>query len=212
MAQKMIEQDAYIYHEITQLFPNARCELKYTTQIELLIAIILSAQTTDDSVNRVTDNLFNKYHCIQDYADVNLSELENDIHHLGLFKNKARYIKLTCIKLRDQYAGIVPNDQKALESFPGVGRKTANVFISEWYKMPRIAIDTHVKRVSIRLGLVSDTDSLEQIENRLMAKYDPSNWIDLHHKLIFFGRYFCTAKLPKCKQCPLLSICQKPLL
>ncbi|MDD3865907.1 MAG: endonuclease III [Candidatus Izemoplasmatales bacterium] len=212
MAQKMTDQSAHIYHEITKLFPNARCELNYQTPIELLIAIILSAQTTDDSVNKATTELFSKYHNVFEYANADIGELENSIRHLGLYKNKAKYIILTCQILLKKYNGIIPNNQKVLESLPGVGRKTANVFISEWYKEPRIAVDTHVKRVSTRLGLVCETDSLQQIEEQLMLEYDASNWIDLHHKLVIFGRYFCTAKLPKCSQCPLISVCKKPSL
>lgn len=208
----MIQRPELIREEITKLFPEARCELHYSTDIELLIAIILSAQTTDESVNRVTNELFQKYHSVDEYAASSLEDLENIIRHLGLYKNKAKFIKQTAIAIRARFGGLIPSEQDLLESLPGVGRKTANVYLSEWHHIPRIAVDTHVSRVSVRLGLAEKEDSVEQIEQKLMKAFEERYWIEMHHKLIFFGRYFCMAKKPKCTECPLLSICKKPLL
>jgi len=202
----------FIRSEITKLFPEARCELHYSTNLELLIAIILSAQTTDESVNKTTPNLFQKYRTISDYADAPLPDIEATIRHLGLYKNKAAFIQKTCLLLRDQFGGLIPSNQEDLQKLPGVGRKTANVYLSEWHHFPRIAVDTHVSRVSVRLGLADESDSPEQIERKLMNQFSENDWIDTHHKFIFFGRYFCTAKRPKCIECPLLKICRKPLL
>jgi len=212
MAKKITVLTEFIRTEITKLFPDARCELHYSTNLELLIAIILSAQTSDESVNRTTPKLFSKYHTVADYAEAPLSEIEEAIRHLGLYKNKATFIQKTCILLRDQFGGEIPSNQNDLEKLPGVGRKTANVYLSEWHHLPRIAVDTHVSRVSVRLGLAAEGDSPEQIEKKLMHHFLEKDWIDLHHKFIFFGRYFCTAKRPKCAVCPLYSVCKKPLL
>lgn len=212
MAKKITVPTEFIYAEITKLFPDARCELHYSTNLELLIAIILSAQTTDESVNKTTPNLFSKYHTMADYANAPLSDIEEAIRHLGLYQNKAAFIQKTCMMLRDQFGGEIPSHQTDLEKLPGVGRKTANVYLSEWHHIPRIAVDTHVSRVSIRLGLAAEFDSPDQIEQKLMNQFPEKDWIDLHHKFIFFGRYFCTAKRPKCAVCPLYSICKKPLL
>jgi endonuclease-3 len=212
MAKKMTVPTEFIRAEITKLFPEARCELHYSTNLELLIAIILSAQTTDESVNKTTPNLFRKYHTVSDYAEAPLQDIEEAIRHLGLYKNKAAFIQKTCILLRDRFNGVIPASQEDLEKLPGVGRKTANVYLSEWHHLPRIAVDTHVSRVSVRLGLAEENDSPEQIEQKLMKQFPEKDWIDTHHKFIFFGRYFCTAKRPNCHQCPLLSICKKPLL
>lgn len=201
-----------IFEEISTLFPHARCELNYTTPHELLFAIMLSAQTTDESVNKVTSKLFQKYKTLTDYAASTVEELAQDLRSLGLYKNKAKNMFLTANMILTEYGGNIPRDQEKLESFPGVGRKTANVFLSEYYKVPRIAVDTHVSRVSIRLGMADESDTPRQIEEKLMKLFDSSVWIELHHKLIFFGRYFCKAKKPNCKECPLVSICKTPFL
>jgi endonuclease-3 len=212
MAEKMTPDARFIYMEISRLFPDAHCELNYSNELELFIAVMLSAQTTDKSVNAVTEMLFLKYPTIDAYAKGPLSDLENDLCHLGIYKNKAKHIQSACQILRERFQGVIPSLQSDLESLPGVGRKTADVFLSEWYHLPRIAVDTHVRRVSLRLGLAFPTDSLLVIEEKLMSVFPSDQWIDLHHKLIFFGRYFCTAKHPSCLKCPLISICLKPFL
>ncbi len=201
-----------VYQEITKLFPQARCELNYKKDYELLIAIILSAQTTDVSVNKITEKLFKKYLSINDFANAERIDLENDIRNIGLFRNKSKNIKKMAEIIINKYDSKIPKTQEELESLPGVGRKTANVFLSEFYHVPRIAVDTHVSRVAIRLGLANKNDSPKKIEQNLMKIYDESLWIDLHHKLIFFGRYYCKAKKPMCKGCPLIKYCKFPSL
>jgi len=201
-----------IYEAITELYPNASCELNYKKDHELLIAIMLSAQTTDESVNKVTPNLFKKYPSLSDYAKADLFQIENAIRNIGLFRNKSKNLKNMALKIEANFSGIIPKTQIELESLPGVGRKTANVYLSEMHKIPRIAVDTHVSRVSIRLGFAKEGSSPRNIEENLMKLYPEDLWISLHHKLIFFGRYFCTAKKPNCRICPIIEFCKKPQL
>jgi len=201
-----------IYQEISKLFPEARCELNYRKDYELLIAVMLSAQTTDQAVNKITYSLFNKYRSLPDFANAEISELENDIRSIGLFRNKARNIRLMAKIVEEKHSGKIPSSQSELESLPGVGRKTANVYLAEYHHLPRIAVDTHVSRVAIRLGFADNTDTPEKIEMKLMKMYNDSLWIDLHHKLIFFGRYFCKAKNSNCRICPIMKYCKMPNL
>lgn len=212
MAEEMNASSRLVDDEISQLFPDAHCELRYRTELELLVAVMLSAQTTDEAVNQTTLSLFQTYRTVDDYANADLADLEQGLRHLGLYKTKANYLKSTCLAIRERFGGVIPADQSALESLPGVGRKTANVFLSEWFHLPRFAVDTHVHRVSLRLGFANQEDSLLLVEQKLMDAFPADRWTDLHHKFIFFGRYFCTAKRPKCAQCPLVSICLKPFL
>ena len=207
-----INKYLFIYNEISKLYPNAKCELNYHKDFELLISIMLSAQTTDVSVNKITPILFNKYKSIEEYAKADIIDLQNDIKTIGLFRNKSKNLKAMAEMVVRDYKSKIPNTQEELERLPGVGRKTANVFLSEFYRIPRIAVDTHVKRVSIRLGLALEKDSTIKIEEKLKKAYDESLWISLHHKIIFFGRYFCKAKKPNCKECPLIKYCKKPLI
>lgn len=206
------ERANYILEKITEMYPNASIELDFEKSHELLIAIMLSAQTTDKAVNKVTKDLFHDFKNIEDYAKADQKVLESYIKRIGLYRNKAKNLKKLSQMIIDQYGGQVPKDQKELEKLPGVGRKTANVYLAEFYKIPRIAVDTHVSRVSIRLGLAKLTDSPLKVEEKLMRVYDKDQWITLHHKFIRFGRYFCKAKKPKCKECPLLSICKMPMI
>ncbi len=201
-----------IYDEITKLFPNAGCELNYRLDHELLTAIMLSAQTTDQSVNKVTENLFIKYKNLNDFAKADTKTLESDIKNLGLFRNKASNLHKMANKILQEFSGVIPKTQEELESLPGVGRKTANVYLAEMHKIPRIAVDTHVSRVSMRLGFAKVNSSPKVIEEKLMKLYPKELWISLHHKLIFFGRYFCTARKPNCKNCPIIKHCLMPEL
>ena len=171
MGTKIKEKAIFIFDEITKLYPNAACELKYSNPLELMIAIMLSAQTTDFAVNQVTSVLFQKNYDFEDYISVDISILEEDLRHLGLYKNKAKNIKGMTSIVHNEFKDVFPNNQAKLESLPGVGRKTANVFLAEWFKEPRIAVDTHVKRVSSRLGLASFNDSVEVVEEKLMKLY-----------------------------------------
>jgi endonuclease-3 len=206
------EEAKIILEEITKMFPNATIELNYQQNHELLIAIMLSAQTTDVSVNKVTKKLFSDHQTLEDYARADIKDLENYIRTIGLYRNKAKNLKKLTQKIISDFNGQVPDNQKDLESLPGVGRKTANVYLAEFHKIPRIAVDTHVSRVSIRLGMAKKGDRPEQVEKKLMRLYDSSEWITLHHKLIYFGRYFCKAKKPNCKECPLINICKMPVI
>jgi endonuclease-3 len=192
------------------MFPNAECELNHTNSFELIVAVALSAQTTDKSVNIITKNLFNKYKCPQDFIDTDILEIEQDLKRIGLYKNKAKNLKKMSELLIKNFDGKVPSSQVELESLPGVGRKTANVVLSVWFDVPRIAVDTHVDRVSKRLKLAYKNDTVRQVEEKLMRKIPKDKWSNTHHKMIFFGRYHCTARNPKCDGCKLKEICRYP--
>lgn len=195
--------------EMAKMFPDAHCELHYTNPFELLIAVLLSAQTTDVNVNRVTTNLFKKYKTPKDYLAVDVTELEQDIRSIGLYRTKAKNIQQLCRMLIDEYDGVVPQTREELERFPGVGRKTANVVISVAYGIPAIAVDTHVERVAKRLAFCRWKDSVLEVEKTLMRKIPKEEWSVSHHRFIFFGRYHCKAQNPNCTECPLLTICRE---
>lgn len=194
---------------IAEMFPDARCELNHRNPFELVIAVLLSAQCTDVLVNKVTESLFDKYKTPQDYLNVPLEELENDIRRIGLFRNKAANIQKLCRILIDKYDGEVPRSHEALTELPGVGRKTANVVVSNAFDVPAIAVDTHVERVSKRLGAAKPEDSVLEVEKKLMKLVPREEWTLTHHRLIFFGRYHCKAQNPKCEVCPLLANCKE---
>ena len=193
---------------IGEMYPDAHCELDYQTPFQLLVAVILSAQTTDKSVNKVTPQLWQHYPTIADLAAANVVDVENDLRTIGLYKNKARNIVKTARVVLQDFDGVVPKTHKELESLPGVGRKTANVVLAEIYKVPSIAVDTHVSRVAKRLNISAQDASVTEIEHDLMKKIPKRDWIVTHHRLIFFGRYFCLAKNPKCAICPVQSYCK----
>lgn len=191
------------------LFPNPKCELNYKTDYELLIAIMLSAQSTDKRVNTVTPIIFSNYPTLDKLKDANIRELETIIRPVGSFRKKSYYVKEIARRLVDEFNGEVPTDREVLESFPGVGRKTVNVFLSEFYNVPAIAVDTHVERVSKRLKLVYMTDDVVKIEKKLMKKFDKNIWGKRHLQLVLFGRYYCKAVKPECKNCRLKDICRE---
>lgn len=199
-----------ILEVLDTMYPDAYCELNHTNALELLIAVMLSAQTTDVSVNQLTKTLFQKYQSLNDFIAVPLETLEQDLRQIGLYKNKAKNIQNTCLMIQEKFHGKVPSSQEALESLPGVGRKTANVVLSVWYDVPRIAVDTHVERVSKRLKLAYNTDNPFKVEVKLMRKIPKEKWSKTHHQMIFFGRYHCTARNPKCDACLLKSYCRYP--
>ncbi len=189
-----------ILNYLEELFPNAYCELDYNNDYELLINIALSAQTTDKAVNKVSKDLFLLFPNVKSLANANVTEVENILKPLGLAKVKSKNI-ISCAKqINDLYNGIIPNEHSKLIKLNGVGNKTANVFLAEFYNIPTFAVDTHVKRVSNRLNISKNND-VNKIENDLKKYFDEDTWIKLHHQLIFFGRYFCTSKNPKCEQC-----------
>lgn len=191
------------------LFPNPKCELNYNTDYELLIAIMLSAQSTDKRVNSVTPIIFNRYSTLEALKDASISDLEDIIRPVGSFRKKAAYTKEIARILVDECNGQVPTDREKLESFPGVGRKTVNVFLSEFYNYPAIAVDTHVERVSKRLKLAALNDDVLKIEKKLMKKFDKSLWAKRHLQLVLFGRYHCKAVKPECDNCRLKDICRE---
>lgn len=194
---------------IADMFPNAECELKHDNAFELTIAVLLSAQCTDNLVNKVTRTLFQKYKTPQDYLNVDIEELQNDIRSIGLYRNKAKNIQKLCQSLLEQFNGQIPSTHKELESLAGVGRKTANVVMSVAFDEPSLAVDTHVERVSKRLGINRWKDNVTQVEDRLCSIIPKERWSRSHHQLIFFGRYHCLARKPKCDICPLLDDCRE---
>lgn len=202
-------QIRYCLDEMGKMFPDAHCELNHSNPFELVVAVVLSAQCTDVLVNKVTKNLFQKYKKPEDFLSVPLSELENDIRSIGLYRNKAKNIQKLSQIILEKYNGIVPNDRDLLIELPGVGRKTANVVVSVAYGTPAIAVDTHVERVSKRLGICRWKDSVLEVEKTLMRRIPEEEWSITHHRMIFFGRYHCKAQSPKCEQCPMLLLCRE---
>lgn len=198
-----------ILNTFDEMFPDARCVLNHSNNLELLVAVMLSAQTTDESVNKLTSHLFQKYKTVDDYANASLSELESDLHSIGLYRNKAKNIKAMAVALQTRFNGVVPASHDALISLPGVGRKTANVVMAEGFGYPAIAVDTHVERISKRLGFAKPEDTVLTVEKKLMKTIPKNRWIKTHHQMIFFGRYHCKAMSPHCKECPLVDICKE---
>lgn len=194
---------------IADMFPDAECELRHDNAFELTIAVLLSAQCTDILVNKVTKSLFAKYKTPEDYLNVSDEELQSDIKLIGLYRNKAKNIKKLCQSLLDKFDGEIPQTNQELESLAGVGRKTANVVMSVAFNEPSLAVDTHVERVSKRLGINRWKDNVRQVEDRLCSVIPKERWNKSHHQLIFFGRYHCLARKPKCDICPLFNDCRE---
>ncbi|MFD1413833.1 endonuclease III [Oceanobacillus jeddahense] len=194
---------------MAEMFPDAEGELVHSNPFELVIAVLLSAQCTDKLVNKVTADLFKKYKTPEDYLAVPLEEVENDIRSIGLYRSKAKNIQKLCRTLIDNYNGEVPQTKEELVKLAGVGRKTANVVASIAFNEPSIAVDTHVERVSKRLGICRWKDSVVEVENTLMRKVPREEWSVTHHRMIFFGRYHCKARNPNCPECPLLELCRE---
>lgn len=193
-------------------FPNAHCELLHHNAFELIVAVALSAQTTDEAVNKVTPGLFEAFPTPQAMADADLLDIEAKIRRIGLYHNKAKSIQNLSKSLLEQFHGEVPESMKDLTSLAGVGRKTANVVRSVWFDIPSVAVDTHVERISKRLGLAKVQDSVEVVEEKLKRKIKRERWNRAHHLFIFFGRYHCTARSPKCEGCAFASFCKKEKL
>ena len=192
---------------LDKMIENPRCELNYKKDYELLIATVLSAQCTDARVNKVTKVLWSKYD-LKSLSNAKKSDIEKIIYSCGNYKKKSEYIRNIAKNLLKDYDGKVPNDREYLESLSGVGRKTVNVVLSNIYNEPLIAVDTHVDRVSKRLGLANDKDNVLQVENKLMKKIPKSLWSRTHHQLVLFGRYICKSKKPNCDECLLTSYCK----
>ncbi|WP_165006682.1 MULTISPECIES: endonuclease III [unclassified Enterococcus] len=202
--QKTMEAIETMY----DMFPEAHGELQHNNPFELLIAVILSAQATDVSVNKATPALFAAFPTPEALANASVEEIIPKIKTIGLYRNKAKNINACAHQLIERFDGLVPQTREELMSLPGVGRKTANVVLGDAFGIPAIAVDTHVERVSKRLRICKLDASVLEVEETLMRKIPESLWVKTHHTLIFFGRYHCTARNPNCEACPLLSMCQ----
>ncbi len=196
-----------IIEYLDELIPNPVCELNYNKDYELLIAVMLSAQSTDKRVNEVTKVLFNKYNSLSMLANANIEDIKSIIRSVGTYNKKASNV-IEISKILLQYNG-VPNNRELLESLPGVGRKTTNVVLGMIYNEPCIAVDTHVERVSKRLGLANFNDTVLEVEDKLNRIIPDDKKMRLHHQLLLFGRYYCKAKKPFCDTCKLRKICKK---
>lgn len=194
---------------LDKVIPNPKCELEYQKDYELLIATMLSAQTTDKRVNMVTKILFNKYPSLEALSEASIQDLINIVRPVGTFNRKALNIKLIAQELLNKSNGVVPNDREALESLSGVGRKTANVVLSNLFNEPCIAVDTHVSRVSKRLGIAKKDDNVYVVEKKLNKFFKNNNLCRIHHQLVLFGRYHCKALKPQCDNCELKKYCKK---
>ena len=192
---------------LDELFPNAKCELFYTKDYELVIAVMLSAQTTDKSVNAVTSVLFNKYQSLDALNEAPLEDIENIIKQIGLYKNKAKNLKGIVKDLIERFNYQVPSDKDLLMTLPGVGNKTAGVIRAEIFKIPDLPVDTHILRIAKRLKLAKKDDEPIEVEHKLKKLIPEERWIKSHHQLIHFGRYFCTARSPMCEKCKISDMC-----
>ena len=196
-----------ILNYLDEIIPNPKCELEYNKDYELLIAVMLSAQTTDKRVNQVTKELFKKYNALDKLKDAELSDIQSYIKVLGNYTKKSKAVIDIANILYNDYNKKVPNNRKLLEELPMVGRKTTNVVLSELYGIPNIAVDTHVERVSKRLKLAKQKNNVLEVENTLKRKIPKDKWIKFHLQMVLFGRYYCTSKNPKCNNCKLKDIC-----
>ena len=202
------EKYQIIAQYIDSLFPDAKCELFYHKDYELVIAVMLSAQTTDKAVNQVTESLFKDYPSLEALNNASLEDIENHIKRLGMYKNKAANIKGIAAVVLSDFNGIVPSDKDLLQTLPGIGNKSAGVVRAEVFKIPDLPVDTHIIRITNRLGIANKNDQPIDIERKLKKIIPEESWIKSHHQLIHFGRYFCTARSPKCSECKLRDICK----
>lgn len=196
-----------IENYLDELIPNPVCELNYNSDYTLLISIVLSAQTTDKRVNEVTKILFSKYNNLESLMNAPIDDIKKIIKPIGNFNKKAEYVHDIATKLHQLYNDTVPLEEEVLLTFKGVGRKTINVFLAEYKNIPKIAVDTHVTRVSKRLGLCKNHDDVLEIENKLMKLFPKHSWGKRHLQMVLFGRYYCKAKKPECHNCKLKEIC-----
>lgn len=194
---------------LNEVVPNPVCELNYNKDYELLIAVMLSAQTKDARVNKVTKVLFSKYDSLEKLKNASIKDIENIIKELGNYHKKAEGVINIAKILDEKYDGKVVNNRKVLENLPMVGRKTTNVVLSELFNEPTIAVDTHVERVSKRLGIAKKDDDVLKVEEKLKRNFDKDIWGRLHKQLVLFGRYHCTSRNPSCDNCKLKKYCKK---
>ncbi len=198
-----------ILNYFDELITNPKCELEYNKPYELVIAVMLSAQTTDKRVNIVTKELFKKYKSLEELKTANIKDVESIIKSLGNYTKKSKAIIDIATILVDKYNGKVPNKRTDLEFLPMIGRKTTNVILSEIYNIPNIAVDTHVERISKRLYLAKDSDNVLQVEQKLKRKIPRDRWNKFHHQAVLFGRYYCKAINPSCNTCKLKNDCKR---
>ena len=205
----MNKKDAIIIIEtLKKMYPDAKCSLDFSTPFQMLVSVVLSAQCTDERVNKTTPSIFSKYSTPQDFADMDIELLEELIHPCGFYKTKAKNLKRTAQILVEKYDGIVPNNMEDLMSLPGVGRKSANVIMLEAFDLPQgIAVDTHCKRIANRLGFSSESDPAK-IEQDLLKVIPKEYYKDVNHIFIWHGRNVCTSQKPKCDSCKLQQYCK----
>ncbi len=208
MAKLTKKQAAELVPVLEALYPEAKCALDFDTRFHLLCAVLLSAQTTDVSVNKVTPVLFAKYPEARDIADAPLPDLETILRPVGMYKTKAKHLKAMAKTVAEEYNGDIPHDYAKLTALPGVGRKTANVVLAEGFGEQRIAVDTHVFRLANRIGLTEETDVL-RTEEGLMKILPYDHWTSMHHSLIFHGRRVCSARKPNCEICGIRRFCKR---
>ena len=204
MKKSILQISSYL----DELFLNPKCELNYNKDYELVIAVMLSAQTTDKGVNKVTNILFKKYDSLEKLASANINDLKEIIKPIGNYNKKSNNIILIANKLLNDYNGFVPKKREELETLSGVGRKTANVVLGEIYNIPAFPVDTHVSRVANRLNLTK-SDNPYNIEQDLMGLFPKKEWVRLHKQFVLFGRYYCKAKNPLCLNCKLKEYCNQ---
>ena len=204
-----MNKEKEILNYLNEIIPNPVCELNYNKDYELLIAVMLSAQTKDARVNKVTKVLFSKYDSLEKLKNASIKDIENIIKELGNYHKKAEGVINIAKILDEKYDGKVVNNREILESLPMVGRKTTNVVLSELFNEPTIAVDTHVERVSKRLGIAKKDDDVLKVEEKLKRNFDKDIWGRLHKQLVLFGRYHCTSRNPSCDNCKLKKYCKK---
>lgn len=203
----MKQRTKIILDTLKELYPDAKCELNHETPFQLLVATILSAQTTDKKVNEVTESLFIDYPDLDAFLTLSIDELEIRIKQIGLYRSKAKNIMIMCNQLKNNFNGEVPQTMEELTTLAGAGRKTANVVLSNAFGVPSIAVDTHVFRVANRLAL-ADSDNVLEVEKQLQQELPKKEWSLAHHLLIFHGRRCCIARNPKCEECRLNNRCR----
>lgn len=204
-----MKQGKELVNILRKRYPDAKCSLDFDTPFEMLVAVMLSAQCTDERVNKTTPSIFTKYSTPKDFANIDINELEELIHPCGFYKNKAKNIKKCAQMIMEKYNGEVPQTMEALISLPGVGRKSANVVMLEAFGDAQgIAVDTHCKRIANKIGL-SDEKEPEKIEQDLLKIFDKEDYKDINHLLIWHGRNTCIARNPKCEECVLKEICRE---
>lgn len=197
-----------IFSYLDKTFPDAKCALNYSKDYELLIAVMLSAQTTDNAVNKATNVLFKRYPTLEELANADIKDIENIISFLGMYKNKAKNVKGIATRLLSEQNGKVPNNPEYLVTLPGVGNKTKNCVLAELFNEPLLAVDTHVQRISKRLNLVKEKDSVETMEKKLVKLIPSNRLIKTNHQIIWFGRTICKAQSPLCDKCEIREFCK----